>query len=241
MLPERVLKNPDNHRRGKTIFVLGGTRSGKSAFAVRLAQETGEQVAYVATARIEESPGSDQRQNLVDAELAERIANHRHARPSHWVTYEAAEDPVATFAEAASEAEVVLVDSLDLVVASYLLDQGLVALDTPKPAGRHQALVEDQIKALVEAISICPRTVIVVSNEVGSGVVPAHASGRLFRDWAGLANQLMAEQADEVYLTVAGIPLPIKGSQTSKGVVMGAWAPDISFFEPPRRKPGEPG
>jgi adenosylcobinamide kinase/adenosylcobinamide-phosphate guanylyltransferase len=160
------------------ILVLGGSRSGKSAYAESLLAGEPE-VEYVATAA--ERPD--------DEEWTRRIAAHRARRPSNWHTVETGD--VATVL--AADGPPVLIDSITLWVARILDEQ------FARPA-------DD----LCAAWATTSRSAVAVSDEVGSGVVPESASGRLFRDALGELNQRLAASADEVYVVVAGIPLRLR-------------------------------
>jgi adenosylcobinamide kinase / adenosylcobinamide-phosphate guanylyltransferase len=162
--------------------VLGGARSGKSAFAEKLASDMGGPVLYVATA----TAGDD--------EMAERIAHHRARRPSEWRTLEAPIRVHHATATALDTTATVLVEDLTLLL-SNLLDA---------PDAEQTAIGE------VERLLQLPANVILVSNEVGMGLVPPYPLGRVFRDALGRLNQVAAAGADEVYLVVAGLPVILK-------------------------------
>ncbi|MGH7265599.1 MAG: bifunctional adenosylcobinamide kinase/adenosylcobinamide-phosphate guanylyltransferase [Candidatus Rokuibacteriota bacterium] len=171
-----------------TVLVLGGVRAGKSAYALERAATLGERVAFVATAE----PG--------DPEMAERIARHRAARRPDWTTVEAPLDLPGAVAALEGQADVVLVDCLNLWVANLL--------------GRDPALSDERLAAavvrLTETAGRRAFQLVVVSNEVGWGVHPETALGRRFRDALGIVNQLVARAAGEVVLLVAGCPLWLK-------------------------------
>ena len=178
---------------GRLILVLGGARSGKSTFAQQLAQELGgESVLFVATAE----PG--------DQEMRRRIEKHRRERPSGWRTLEVPRDVGSAIRKHAGDARVVLVDCLTVLVSNLLTD----ASDPFAPE------VEAQVVAEAEGLIICATGLsghlIVVSNEVGLGLVPPNPLGRAYRDLLGRANQLLARSAAEVHFLVAGIPMKIK-------------------------------
>ena len=168
----------------RKIFVLGGARSGKSGFAERLAVECGEPILYVATA------------TASDAEMAERIARHRAQRPSTWRTLEAPTEVARRVTSEAGVAATVLVEDLTLLLSNLMLSDTECA--------------ESHAMAEVEALLAVDAHVILVSNEVGMGVVPEHPLGRYFRDALGRVNQAAAAACGEVYLLVAGLPLRLK-------------------------------
>ncbi len=170
----------------KLILVLGGARSGKSSYAVELAKEFKKKVVFIATA------------TSSDEEMAKRIALHRNSRPKQWKLVEEGRDISAILPALKDRYEVVLIDCLGLLVSNLLADD----LTDDE--------IEKRIKKLVEAILKIDVTTIVVSNEVGSGIVPMNALARRFRDLLGLSNQMIAKKADEVIFMRAGIPVRIK-------------------------------
>jgi adenosylcobinamide kinase / adenosylcobinamide-phosphate guanylyltransferase len=165
----------------KLTLVLGGARSGKSRYAENLIASLSPPWFFVATAQ------------AGDDEMAARIAAHRARRGSSWQTVEAPHE----LAEAVVLAQPmpVLVDCLTLWLSNLLL----AAMD-----------VEAEIARLERALEAASAPVVLVSNEVGSGIVPEHALGRKFRDLQGVLNQRMAARADRVVLMVAGLPLAVK-------------------------------
>jgi adenosylcobinamide kinase/adenosylcobinamide-phosphate guanylyltransferase len=183
------------------ILVTGGVRSGKSAFAEARARRlaaAGEEVVYVATARI------------WDEEMADRVARHRATRPASWATVEAPLDLAGALATPpASAAAVVLVDSVDLWISNRLLEADPVDGDQ---VDRHQlATLEDALLGEVTAVTRAgPGRLILVTLEAGSGVVPPSPLGRAFRDLLGRVNQALAAGAEEVYFLVAGLPVDVK-------------------------------
>jgi adenosylcobinamide kinase/adenosylcobinamide-phosphate guanylyltransferase len=167
----------------KLTLVLGGARSGKSRYAESLITSLPPPWAYVATAE------------ALDAEMAERIAIHRARRGGNWQTIEAPRD-LAT-ALAAGETVPVLVDCLTLWLSNVLLADADIEAETAR---------------LEAALAAAEMPVVLVANEVGSGIVPDHPLGRRFRDLQGLLNQRIAARADRVILMVAGLPLAVKGA-----------------------------
>ena len=182
---------------GALILILGGARSGKSAYAEQLAHERGGAVLFVATA------------TAGDEEMAQRIAAHRAARPTAWRTFEApqgvAEAVAAEGGVVADGAATIVVDCLTLLVSNLLL--------LHEAAG--EAVVAREIDALLSAVEASAATWIVVSNEVGMGLVPPYPLGRWYRDLLGRVNARVAAKADRAYLLVAGLPLDLKRLQAS--------------------------
>jgi len=168
------------------VFVTGGARSGKSAAAVEAAGNSGRPVSFVATA----TAGDD--------EMAERIARHRDERPAGWTTIEAATELGAAVA-GADPADCVLVDCLSLWVNNLLMADDELPLAT----------LDRALDDLMTACRARSGPTIVVSNEVGSGIVPDNQLARTSRDLLGRANQRVAREADAAYLTVAGRLLPL--------------------------------
>jgi len=168
-------------------FVLGGCRSGKSSLALRTAEAiAAEQRIFIATAV------------PFDAEMQDRVRRHQKERGSGWLTVEVPLALPEALVEHSRPDRVILVDCLTLWVSNLLLE------------GSDPPAVERRIAELVEALQACASPVILVSNEVGRGVVPDSQLGRQFRDLAGMANQAVAAGADEVIMAVAGIPVVIK-------------------------------
>jgi len=171
----------------KITFVIGGARSGKSRYAesviATLPPPWQPPWIYVATAQ----PG--------DGEMAARIAAHRSRRGFDWRTVEAPRELAAALT--AGAANPVLVDCLTLWLSNLLLVE---------------ADIETEMAKLENALMSIAAPVVLVANEVGSGIVPEYPLGRKFRDWQGILNQRVAALADRVVLMVAGLPLPVKGA-----------------------------
>ena len=187
-------------------LLLGGVRAGKSAKALSLAasHRSGRRVLFVATAQ------------PLDDEMRRRIDNHRAERSAEWETLESptelARDITARFAAAAEGFDVVIIDCLTLWLSNMLLAVG--------DGDDAEAAVTERVRALLDSCRQLSRAAraqhrmaprwIVVSNEVGFGVVPPTPLGRTYRDALGRANQLVAAAADEVTLLVAGLEVPLK-------------------------------
>ncbi len=177
----------------KIIFVLGGARSGKSTFAQKLAQDAGNRVLYVATARV------------LDDEMERRVAAHKTARPAGWETLEAPDHLTSAVQAYPGPYDTILLDCVTLLLGGAFHNAADSAgeLDYTRTA-------EIILKDLIDAVVSRPEPWILVSNEVGLGVVPDSLMGRVFRDVQGRANQQLAAMADEVYFMAAGIPMKIK-------------------------------
>lgn len=187
-------------------LILGGARSGKSAHAQRLAAERGGAVLYVATAE------------AGDEEMAARIAAHRAERPAGWQTLEAPKNvgrviralvsrqsSVISHQSSAVISEIILLDCLTL-----LANNVIVPLPEPVSAEAAEAALDAEVDDLLAAYAESKAEWIVISNEVGLGLVPPYPLGRVYRDALGRANQRIANEADEVLLMVAGIAMRVK-------------------------------
>ncbi|MBI4741126.1 MAG: bifunctional adenosylcobinamide kinase/adenosylcobinamide-phosphate guanylyltransferase [Betaproteobacteria bacterium] len=178
-------------------LILGGARSGKSRLAERRALESGLRVVYVATAQ------------ALDGEMARRIAHHRARRPAGWALVEAPLDLAATLRREAAPEVCLLVDCLTLWL-SNLLFAGDAARQAEAGEAIACALFADEIRDLADTLPLLPGQIVLVSNEVGWGVVPMAAVSRLFADEQGRLNQRVAAACDRVTLSVAGLPLRLK-------------------------------
>jgi adenosylcobinamide kinase/adenosylcobinamide-phosphate guanylyltransferase len=172
-------------------LLLGGARSGKSYYAQQLASELGGKVLFVATGEAR------------DEEMQARIAEHKKARPKNWRTLEMPTGIGRRIQKQIGDAEVVIVDCLTLLISNLLHDEP----DYPEAEKRMMA----EINELIAAMDRLDASFVIVSNEVGMGLVPENKLGRIYRDLLGKANQLLAQHATEVYLMVACLPVQIKG------------------------------
>ncbi len=179
-------------------LIIGGARSGKSTHAERLADESGLRVVYFATAQV------------LDGEMERRVAVHRARRPADWGLVESPLNLAETLRHHARSDTCLLVDCLTLWLSNLLF-----AGDAARQAEAGQAidcrLFSEETRALIETLPELPGQVIMVSNEVGCGVVPMHAVSRLFADEQGRLNQRVAAVCDRVTLVAAGLPLRLKG------------------------------
>lgn len=183
---------------GRLVLVTGGARSGKSRFAEELAGQGRQPVLYLATAE------------AGDDEMRVRIREHQRRRPRDWRTIEATREVGRALAGVPGPPGTVLLDDLGLMVTNRLLDLCGDAKPNHETVAALDAAIEDEIDELRAAQAAGGWDLIVVTNEVGLGIVPATPLGRVFRDALGRANQSLAAHADEVYLLVAGIPLRLK-------------------------------
>jgi len=185
---------------GKCILVTGGARSGKSSFSENLAKNYGEKVLYIATAV------------AFDSEMEDRIKKHKEARDKEWLTIEAFKDIDKIIDKYGGEYKCFLLDCITVMVTNQLLeyfnyDMEYAKIEDYNKAEEH---IKDQINSMLKAIEASKADAILVSNEVGWGIVPENPVARAFRDISGRINQIIGQKADEVYLTVSGIPVRIK-------------------------------
>lgn len=173
----------------KFIFILGGARSGKSGYAVERAKRLKKRTVFIATA------------TSLDEEMKKRIKLHKALRPRQWKLIEEDKDISPILLKLKSKYGVVLIDCLGLLISNLLA------------ANLNDEKIQMMIKKLINTIRKANFTIIIVSNEVGKGIVPENPLARRFRDLLGLANQTIAKKADEVIFMQAGIPLVIKGGQ----------------------------
>jgi adenosylcobinamide kinase/adenosylcobinamide-phosphate guanylyltransferase len=173
--------------RQRCIFILGGARSGKSSFALKLAQAISDKVLFVATAEAK------------DEEMAERIQKHRQSRPPNWQVLEAS-SLLGKRISQEKDFDVVIIDCLSLLVSNLLLEE--------ERAEERITQEIEELKACIEGFKAT--TFIIVSNEVGMGLVPSNKLGRVYRDLLGWVNQAVANFSQEVYLIISGLYLRLK-------------------------------
>lgn len=171
-------------------LLLGGARSGKSYYAQQLATKLGGNVLFVATGE------------ALDEEMEARIAEHRKDRPQNWRTLEIPTGVGKGIERQIGDAQVVLIDCLTLLISNLLRGEP----DYPEAENR----VIAEINELIAVMDRLDASFVIVSNEVGMGLVPETKLGRIYRDLLGKANQLLASHATEVYLMVACLPVQVK-------------------------------
>ena len=188
-----------NEPESRLILLIGGARSGKSAYGETLATQLAADapVTYVATA------------TASDDEMRARIARHRASRPAHWLTIEEPLNPAAALR--ATTSPVALLDCVTLLVANLLLDGASEDdFEQEGPTSEAEARVDRAIGDLLDAWRSHPTTLILISNEVGMGLVPSYPLGRVYRDCLGRVNARLAAAADTTLLLVAGLPIELK-------------------------------
>lgn len=178
--------------RNRVTLVLGGVRSGKSRFALEIASSA-PSVTFIATARVS------------DEEMRCKIERHQSERPAHWRTREEPLQLAEAISSMQDVSHTVIVDCLTLFAANLM-----------EVYGEDRTAIDAAVNALCTALRETHHAIVLVSNEVGSGIVPAYAAGRKFRDLLGEMNQRVAAVADTVVLMVAGLPQPLKGSSGSR-------------------------
>lgn len=181
-------------------FITGGARSGKSSLAEKLAKQLSEKVIYIATA----AP--------LDEEMAKRISVHKQRRPKSWETIEEPKNLSKVLTEIKDDAKyndyhAILIDCLALLVSNWL---PLEEAEDIKQWDELRLNLLSEIKMMLKAAQELSQHIIIVSNEVGLGLVPEYPLGRLYRDLLGEVNQLTAACADEVIFMISGIPMKIK-------------------------------
>ena len=183
----------------KIILVTGGSRSGKSVFAENKAQEIGgESVLYVATAI------------PLDVDMKERIRLHQERRATKgWDTHEGFKDIPEALLE--TEKKTALLDCVTVFITNYMFDEerDFDAISRPEIADLEE-LILNELRRIVAIAREQDKDLIIVTNEVGMCVVPPYRMGRIFSDMNGKANEMLASMADEVYLSVCGIPMKLK-------------------------------
>ncbi|MGD0335802.1 MAG: bifunctional adenosylcobinamide kinase/adenosylcobinamide-phosphate guanylyltransferase [Candidatus Omnitrophota bacterium] len=170
---------------GKIILVLGGARSGKSTYAVGLAKKH-KKVAFIATCQ-----GRDK-------EMKERILKHKISRPKSWKTFEEPKEVEKILSRMGNKSECIIIDCITLLVSNLIL------------CGNKEKEIINKICAVLRQLKKKKARIILVSNEVGLGIVPDNKLSRDFRDIAGRVNQILAKESRKVFFMVSGIPLRIK-------------------------------
>lgn len=184
----------------KIILVTGGARSGKSGFAESLCRERNNNTAYIATSV------------AFDDEMKERIKKHQESRPSEWKTYEIYKDIYTIIEEIGQNHDTVILDCVTLLVNNLMFTSDVdIDTATQEEINDLEEYIKDQVKKLIEEVRKTDLYFVMVTNEIGLGVVPGYKLGRIYCDFVGRINQMLGKLSDEVYFTVCGIPTKIKG------------------------------
>jgi adenosylcobinamide kinase/adenosylcobinamide-phosphate guanylyltransferase len=171
----------------KFIFISGGARSGKSRYAVNLAKSCGKKIVFIATG----SGG--------DSEMKQRIKLHKKSRPRTWRVIEEEINIDAALRKAKADCDAILIDCMGLFISNFMAVES------------RDKKIEEKLREVIGQIKKMSSSVIIVSNEVGMGIVADNPEARRFRDLLGRVNQMMAKEADKVIMMYAGIPMVIKG------------------------------
>lgn len=184
----------------KIVLVTGGARSGKSTFGEKYVAELAERIAYIATAI------------PFDDEMKSRIRHHRDTRPQEWTTVEKYFEIDRVIPSIAVEHDGIILDCVTLMVSNMMLEAPGMDWSDPDPLKVHeiQEAALDHAKAIMEALRASEMSAVLITNEIGMGIVPENPMARAFRDIAGRVNQCLAGLSDEVWLLVSGIPVKIK-------------------------------
>lgn len=185
---------------GKITLVIGGARSGKSTYAENLVKNSFKSVAYIATAI------------PFDSGLRDRIKKHQESRPKDWTTIEQYDDLYSIMPKLAIDHEVIILDCVTIMITNLMfkeLETDWESLDYGE-IDKIEEDIRNQFHNLVKSIRDQNLWLICVTNEIGMGIVPDNKLSSIFRDIAGRINQYLAKEADEVILTVSGIPMKIK-------------------------------
>lgn len=182
------------------IMITGGARSGKSTFAEKMCTDTGKSVGYIATAV------------MTDDDMGDRIARHKAQRPQTWITFERYADFEKLVSDVRFKAcDVFLLDCITTMITNHMMDSSL-CFETcvSGDVQRLEDKIKGQLECLLNLMQDEGKMLIIVTNEVGQGIVPEYRMGRIFRDIAGRVNICIADKADEVYMAVSGQSLRLK-------------------------------
>lgn len=181
------------------VLVTGGARSGKSNFAEELCKKQNNNTAYIATSV------------AFDDEMKDRIKKHQESRPNEWKTYEIYKDIHSIVKQIDKNHNTVLLDCLTLMVNNLMFTYGIdVENACADEINEIEEYIKEQLTKLLDALRDTNLYFVIVTNEVGMGIVPENKLSRIYRDFVGRANQQIAKVSDEVYFVVSGIPMKVK-------------------------------
>ncbi len=186
---------------GKIILITGGSRSGKSTYSEELAKSFGNKVLYIATAV------------AFDEEMEDRIKKHRESRPKNWITIENYKNVAGVINKNGHKFDCILLDCITVMLTNLLLEYFDYSLDllTIEDYNKAEKHLIENVYNILDAADNINTNIIIVTNEVGWGIVPENQVSRAFRDICGRINQILGKRASVAYLTVCGIPLKIRG------------------------------
>lgn len=181
------------------ILVTGGARSGKSNFAESLCKKQNNKTAYIATSI------------AFDDEMKFRVKKHQESRPKEWNTYEIYKDIHSIIEELNENYDTVIMDCVTLMVNNLIFTYDIdIDKATAEELNKLEDYIRNQITKLLEAVKKTDLYFVIVSNEIGMGIVPENKLSRVYGDFVGRANQLIGKYSDEVYFVVSGIPMKVK-------------------------------
>ncbi len=185
---------------GKIIYVTGGARSGKSSFAEKHVMESCLKRVYLATSI------------PFDNEMKLRVEKHKDQRGEDWLTIEAYSNLRERLEEKINDEKIILLDCLTVMISNLMIMGTEYDWDNIEKEELYtlEKKIQDEVNQLIEFVEKRDLELVIVSNELGMGLVPPYALGRHFRDIAGRMNQIVAERADEAYLVVSGLPMKLK-------------------------------
>lgn len=185
---------------GKVVLVTGGARSGKSSYAESLCKKSENEVVYIATAEI------------LDQEMSDRVRKHREQRPKNWRTVECWNFVSPSLPQIMEHSKTILLDCLTMLVSNLMFLDPVLDYEHAgmERINEREGLILQEIDRMLEIAKTSTSTLIVVTNELGMGIVPENRLSRIYRDIVGRMNQRVGKSADDVYFLVSGIPVSIK-------------------------------
>jgi len=182
------------------VLITGGARSGKSSYAEKLAKEAKGEVLYIATSI------------PFDDEMKDRVKKHKERRPDNWSTYEGYKDLKQIFYNEELHFDTILLDCITIMVTNLMLDQAGDNFDdlNNQDIDKMEDKILQEVEEFIDEAEKSLKTIIIVTNEIGCGIVPEYKMSRVFRDIEGRVNQYIASRSQEVHMVVCGIPIKIK-------------------------------
>ena len=185
---------------GNIVLITGGARSGKSTYAEKLATETKGRVLYIATSI------------PFDDEMKDRVKKHKERRPTTWNTFEGYKNLKQVFYNSKMHFDTILLDCITIMVTNLMFDRARDNFDDliDEEIDKMEKEILQEVADFIDEAEKSSKEIIIVTNELGSGIVPEYKMARIFRDIAGRVNQYIASRAHEVHMVVCGIPMKIK-------------------------------